>query len=161
MSLECAPNILRNRFVGKLALIFGLMTLVMGWFAIDQFQRERAYASSGRTAVVQIAGSHLEQRQTMQGKRGRGGSNYDMEVTEFTYRDSDNQVVKFRREATSFPQNIRERFARKQPVSVEYIPGEPNSERWAGMGGGWKVPAVMFLVFGAVFVFAFRRGMAR
>ena len=147
--------------MGKLALIFGLMTLVTGWLAANEFRREHAYAGRWQTAPVTISGSHLEQRETMKGKRGRGGSTYDVEVTEFTYRNADNQLVMFTREGGSFLTKVRERFAKGQPVTVEYVPGEPNSERFEGTGGGWKVTVAMFLLFGAVFVFTFRRGLAR
>jgi hypothetical protein len=146
--------------VGKLALLFGLLTLLTGWFSIHEFQLEGRYAREGKVAQVQRAGSHTQQRETMKGRRGRS-TTYEVGVTTLTYRDANDRQAEFRRDTNSFPPDIQQRFAAGQPVYIEYIPGEARSERWQGKGGGWKVTAGMFLLFGAVFVVLVRRGFNR
>jgi hypothetical protein len=146
--------------VGKLALVFGLLTLVSGWFSLEELRREGRYEREGKVAQVQLAGSQTQQRETMKGRRGRS-TTYEVDVTTLTYRDANDRKVEFRRDTKSFPPDLQQRFAAQQPVYIEYIPGEARSERWQGKGGGWKVTAAMFLLFGAAFVFFFRRGLTR
>lgn len=146
--------------MGKLALLLGLLTAVSGWFAIEGYRREGRYEREGKVAQVQFVGSHKEQRETMKGRRGNS-TTYDVDVMELTYRDASDRKVDFQRRGTSFPPDIRDKFAAQQPVYIEYLPGQANSERWQGKGGGWKVTAILFLLLGAAFVFLFRRGLAR
>lgn len=96
----------------------------------------------------------------MKGRRGKTTA-YDVDVMTLTYRDTSNRRVEFRRDTVSFPADIRNKFAARQPVFIDYVPGQPNSERWQGKRGGWKVPAVLFLLLAAAFPFCFRRGLSR
>jgi len=118
---------------GMKILLLGLAAAAFLLLTVMSYTENRRFRELGKVAVVDPPAGYVEQTKT------RNKNLVETKTTthwaEMTYTNADGRKTAFKREITG---EILEKFKNGEPVRVEYLPGEYNTERFV------RAPNVLF-----------------
>ena len=130
-------------------LLLLIATGCLGLALLD-YRENSKFEKYGETALVQPIDSYIERTTTTKKRIGPDEVSVLKDAT-MSYVDKDKKTITFSRLLSD---DILQKFRNRQPVYVEYIPGELNSERFKGETSKTWMFILLFLGFlgGAVYV---------
>jgi len=132
--------------------LFTAGSLLLGVFL---WQSDADYRARGKTTTVTaLVGLEQQTSSTRSGRYGQREKSVERTLATMTYADVSGRPITFQRFVSA---ETIARLQSNQSVSVEYIPGEWNTERFPGNEVGATPWFVAFIVFLALLVYVIRK----
>lgn len=139
-------------------LLMGLGALACFWMAVYLSNSDKDYALRGESATV-LPGAEIRQEvRSTTGRAGQTTGERTVLMATMRYQDKAGQQRQFQRAVS--PQQVAQ-LQGGQPLELQYIPGEWNSERFPGQDMSPRWPAGMGAIFALGFVSVWRKPSAQ